>query len=210
MKRIVYSILMAMSIASMAARTPISQWFTTMPDSVMPLLTKNNRLDFIDFLDSKMEAVVTNRMDGKSRMERLTDDYLLVSYTQSSNVEMKLLPVNDTTDVLCMVTTLKTTVNDSRVCFFDEGWRPLDSSEHFMEPTLKDFRTDEVSDSADMAWKKLDVPFKSYSLSPDHTILTCRITAVDYLNKEDRQAVLPYLKCDSITYSWENGRFVAL
>ena len=35
--------------------------FKNMPDSICPLLSAVNRADFIDFLESKMKAEVTNR-----------------------------------------------------------------------------------------------------------------------------------------------------
>ena len=208
MKRIVYLLVcLVMGAAAGVARNPIRQWFAVMPDSVMPLLTKNNRLDFIDFLDCNMEAVVTNRMDGKSRMEVLTEDYLLVRYTPSCDVAMKLLAVDDTTDVLCMVTTVKAAVSDSRVAFFDGAWRPLETEDFFKEPQLDDFRSVERSDSADAAWKKMDTYFKTYSLSPDEPVLTCRLTTMDYLGREDRKVVEPYLKSDSIVYRWSLGKW---
>ena len=81
-------------VASLAwAKMPVRQWIVSMPDSVMPLLTRNNRLDFIDFVDSGMEAVVTNRLDGKSRMTMLSEDFASIEYTKSSVVAMKLLPL---------------------------------------------------------------------------------------------------------------------
>ena len=192
------------------ARTPMRQWLVSMPDSVMPLLTKNNRLDFVDFLDCGMEAVVTNRLDGKSRMTKLTGDYLHISYTGTSDVEMKLLPVNDTADVLCMVTTMKAAVCDSRVAFFDEAWHPLDVAEFFDVPRLEAFRSTHRTDSADAAWAKMDIYLKRYSLSPDEAVLVCRLTTLDYLNREDRKAVAPYMKREEIVYRWAGGRFVEL
>ena len=36
--------------------------FVAMPDSVLPLLTKTNRMDCIDFLDSNMKAEVISMM----------------------------------------------------------------------------------------------------------------------------------------------------
>lgn len=209
MRRILYALLLLVSMAEVTvARTSMRQWFAAMPDSVMPLLTKNNRLDFVDFLDCGMEAIVTNRLDGKSQMKSLTEDYLFISYTGVSDVEMKLLPVSDTVDVLCMVTTMKTAVRDSRVEFFDKAWCPLETKEFFGAPQLDDFRTAERSDSADMAWKKMDVYFKVYALSPDEAVLTCRLTTLDYLNREDRKAVTPYLKAGSLVFRWVDGRFV--
>ena len=209
MKRILYVVLLLVLTAEVAvSRTTMRQWFAAMPDSVMPLLTKNSRLDFVDFLDCGMEAVVTNRLDGKSQMKVLAEDYLSMSYTGVSDVEMKLLPVGDTADVLCMVTTMKTAVRDSRVEFFDKAWRPLDGKEFFTAPRLDDFRTAERNDSADVVWKKIDVFFKTFALSPDEAVLTCRLTALDYLNREDRKAVMPYVKAEAIEYRWVDGRFV--
>ena len=138
MRRILYTFfLLFVMLLQVGARTPMRQWLTSMPDSVMPLLTQNNRLDFIDFFDARMEAVVTNLMDGKSCMDTLTDDYVRISYTQSCEVAMKLLPVNDSTDVLCMVTTAKAAIDDSRIAFFDEQWNPLPTVSYISEPCIE-------------------------------------------------------------------------
>ena len=127
MKRIVYAFLLLLPVLSQAeSRISMRDWMVAMPDSVMPLLSKNNRLDFIDFYDAKMEASVTNRLEGKSCMDVLTDDYVSIRYTKTTDVAMKLLPLNDTTDVLCMVTTVKASADDSRIAFFDSCWRPLE------------------------------------------------------------------------------------
>lgn len=204
-----YALCVFVLIADMTvARTPIRHWLVAMPDSVMPLLTKNNRLDFVDFLDCGMEAVVTNRLDGKSQMRTLTEDYLFMNYTGVSEVEMKLFPVSDTTDVLCMVTTMKVGVCDSRVDFFDEAWHPLDVTDFFDAPQSEAFRTAERNDSADAAWAKMDVYLKRYILSSGENVLACRLTTLDYLNLEDRKKVSPYLKTEEIVYRWEDGRFV--
>lgn len=190
------------------ARTPMRQWLVAMPDSVLPLLTKTNRLDFIDFFDYHMDAVVTNRMDGKSHLDTLTADYLLINYTRSCDVAMKLLPFNDSTDVLCMVTTVKAAVSDSRVAFFDEAWQPVAVERHFVAPQMGDFRTAERTDSANAAWNKMDVFFKTYHLVIDAPMLTCRLGTPDFLSRDDRSTVAPYLVTDSLVYSWTDGCFV--
>ena len=50
--------------------------FVNMPDSLSPLLTKVNREDCIDFLESKMKAQVENRFGKKSEMTDLSKDYI--------------------------------------------------------------------------------------------------------------------------------------
>ena len=208
MRRILYTLLLLVITSICAeARTPIRNWLVSMPDSVMPLLTKNNRLDFIDFYDAKMEAVVTNRLEGKSHMDMLTDDFVHFGYTKSSEVTMKLLPVNDSTDILCMVTTARAAVGDSRIAFFDDQWHPLDAVSYIHEPHIEDFRSTLQSDSAQWAWSKMDIFFRTYQLSAESTELKCVLTATEYLSKEDREEVVPYVRQEPLIYRWINNAF---
>ena len=208
-KRILYTCLLLLTILLQSpARTPMRSWLVAMPDSVLPLLTKNDRLDFIDFHDAGMEAVVTNRMEGKSSMDTLTDDFLHISYTRSTDVAMKLLPVNDTTDVLCMVTTVKASVDDSRIAFYDSQWRPLDVTSYVDEPSLVDFRSTLQGDSASWAWTGLDIFFRTYHLSAEDTAMQCVLTATGHLSEEEQQAVGSYVRREPITYRWTDGKFV--
>ena len=137
----------------------------------MPLLSKNNRLDFIDFYDAKMEASVTNRLEGKSCMDVLTDDYVSIRYTKTTDVAMKLLPLNDTTDVLCMVTTVKASADDSRIAFFDSCWRPLEVTSYIAEPNIEDFCSTVQGDSTEWVWSKIDVLLRTYHLCAKGTDL---------------------------------------
>lgn len=208
MKHTLYILLLScLSLTSLKANTPMREWFITMPDSIMPLLTKNNRLDFIDFIDSRMDAVVTNRLDGKSHMTQLTDDYLHIQYTKVNDITMKLLPVTDTTHVLCMVTTMNTSVRDSRIAFFAEGWKPMSTITHFAEPQKSCFITVEQNDSTRHTLQKLDIHFKTYTLSPKDNTLTCRLTTLDYLNNSDREAVKPHIR-EKLIYRWDGMKFV--
>ena len=209
MKRTLYTLfLLLVVLHQTVARTPMRQWLMLMPDSVMPLLTKNDRLDFIDFYDAQMAAVVTNRMDGKSRMDVLTDDFVRINYTQASDVEMKLLPINDSTDVLCMVTTVKAAVSDSRIAFFDAQWQPLSIVSYLTEPSMEDFRSSLQNDSVEWAWSKVDIFFRTYALCAERTELLSVFTATDYLSEDERAEVAPYVRQEPLLYRWINGKFV--
>ena len=210
MKRIVYGILLCVLfiVQPVKANHTISQWFALLPDSVMPLLTRNNRLDLIDFKACGMEATVTNRMDGNSCMSILTDNYLHLNYTASTDVEMKLLTLNDSTDVICVVTTVDGTVKDSRISFYDVEWKPLDMNSFFNKPTLRDFYPANSKVIAELLWQKVDVFFCTYHLSADTTALECRLTSIDNLFSDDKDLIMTYLGEQTfITYSWLEGKF---
>ena len=79
--------------------------FVNMPDSLSPLLTKVNREDCIDFLESKMRAQVENRFGKKSEMTDLSKDYIRMQMSPQTTWQMKLLALNDTTNIICTIST---------------------------------------------------------------------------------------------------------
>ena len=116
-KLVVFLFAVCMGIGSLSAQ-PAKTCFTNMPDSLSPLLTAVNRADFIDFLESKMKAEVTNRFGGKSEMTELTPDYIRVQVTPQSTWQMKLLSVNDSTRLICTVSTVCAPACDSHIKFY--------------------------------------------------------------------------------------------
>lgn len=101
--------------------------FAQMPDSLLPLLSQNNRLDCIDFIENNMPAKVKNRFDTYSELKALTADYLLLRPSAHSQVEMKLFPRAEQGDtILCMVHTVESrNAADSYVRFYDLAWNEL-------------------------------------------------------------------------------------
>ena len=105
--------------------------FKQMPDSLMPYLSKNDRLDFIDFLDSNMKAEVRNQFGGTSEMTSLTDDSLSIRMSNSLRTDILLLTVDEPVDscrqVVAMVETflVDSIHGESRVRFYSTDWKML-------------------------------------------------------------------------------------
>ena len=132
---LLFSILLSLS----ANAQNINSVFVSMPDSLSPLLTKVNRQDFADFLSSGMKAVVKNRFGGQSEMLKLTDDYLKLKTTEASSEEMKLLPLNDSVNVVCVVKTYNGPAEDSQVYFYSTDWKELPLCNFISLPGHEDF-----------------------------------------------------------------------
>lgn len=184
--------------------------FVAMPDSVTPLLTKVNREDCIDFLDSNMKAVVKNRFGNVAEMKVLTDDYVLMQTSEVGTLEMKLLPLADSTKVICMVKTVNVPVADSSVRFYTSDWsQQLDVKEFLQLPSMDAFflPNDSLKDEAILTRKKADMHLMKAQLSKENTSLTFTYTTPDYLNEEDREKLLPHLRKEPIVLRWSEGKF---
>lgn len=184
--------------------------FVAMPDSVTPLLTKVNREDCIDFLDSNMKAVVKNRFGNVAEMKVLTDDYVLMQTSEVGTLEMKLLPLADSTKVICMVKTVNVPVADSSVRFYTSDWsQQLDVKEFLQFSSMDAFflPNDSLKDEAILTRKKADMHLMKAQLSKEDTSLTFTYTTPDYLNEEDREKLLPHLRKEPIVLRWSEGKF---
>ena len=194
-KLIVFLFVVGMGIGSLSAQLA-KTCFTNMPDSLSPLLTAVNRADFIDFLESKMKAEVTNRFGGKSEMTELTPDYIRVQVTPQSTWQMKLLSVNDSTRL---------------IKFYTTGWEELPAASYLASlPNMNDFILP-ASDTVDVyryqnARLQADMLLMKADLSGKDATLTFTFTTPDYMEKEAAEKLKPFLR-DPIIYTWKEGKF---
>lgn len=207
MKRIFPLLLLLWAVQADAARR-MRDVFAAMPDTVLTLMTKNNRLDCIDFIENNMEAKVRNRFDGQTVLRAMTDDYLDLQLTASCRVEMKLLPVADSVSYICMVRTYSSPEKESVVTLYTQDWKPLPADKYLTPPAYKAFWT--MNDTIDVSeterlQRLQDMHFVTAELSRDSMLLTFRLqpACTDKDESARMQAVLR-----PVVYAWRGGRFV--
>lgn len=110
-----------------------------MPDTLVPYLKQNARLDFIDFMDSDMKAEVNNDLGGKSQLTELTDDFASFSLNPASQIQLRLLDVDEAIDdarqIICMVRTYGSDVRESTIGFYSVRWNLLPSAKRIVLPS---------------------------------------------------------------------------
>ena len=209
MKRLIFSILICV-IALGAKAQDMAAVFISMPDQNIPQLENAWRKDLVDLYKSGKEARLKNTMNGFSSLDSLTSDYLSLKATERSTIEMKLLPLVNNTNVICMVRTVNGPVADSQVEFFTTDWEPLAVSDLFTPVDADWFikeDTDKNSNAFQDAASRLDMNLIQYNLSPDNLTLTATYTTPLYLSKEDRKKVTPFIKDSPKVYTWEKFHF---
>ena len=184
-------------------------FFINIPDSLCPLLTKVNREDCIDLLSSKMKAQVENRFGQKSEMTDLSKDYIRMQMTPETSWQMKVLALNDTTNVICTVATACAPACDSSIRFYTTDWKLLTDHSFITLPVMSDFlitpdstsiyEFDEASRSADILLMKVD-------MNKENTELAVTLSTPDYMSKETAEKLKPFLR-RPVVYHWKNGAF---
>ena len=211
--KIVVSLLAAVGIGMVSpvfAQQEVKTLFVNMPDSLSLFLTSVNRADCIDFLESKMKAKVENRFGKESEMTDLTKDYIRMQMSSQSNWQMKLLALNDTTQVICMVSTVCAPACDSSIRFYSTEWKELPVADFIAAwPKMDDFIL--TPDSASIyefedARLKADMFLMKMDLSKTDTSLTFTFATPEYMETEAAEELKPFLR-RPIVYGWKDGKF---
>ncbi len=197
MRKIILIILAVFGVynPSFAQKVKMRDVFANMPDSIFPLITKNNRLDCIDFIENDMPAQVKNRVEEPIELKSLTENYLKLKMSEVSHAEMKLITVSDTSQLICVVKTYAGPVMDSSVRFYTQDWEVADIPIAMpdVEAFISGVPEAEQNHRRDVVAMLHDMPFVAMSLSPDNELLILSLQAGELIKKE-REWVMPYLK----------------
>lgn len=202
MKKIlsIFIFVFAAATVNVAAQT-IRDLFVEMPDSLLPHLTENDRLDCIDFLDAGMEARVMNVFDSYSELETLADDYLLLRTSDSGTMQVKLLPAGSDT-IICIIHTLCAEACDSRVNFYNMDWTP--AAVNFEMPAISDFFI--PGDSAEYFIERADIYLVELKMLPKNNDIVAEYTLPNYMPHEEAQRMAAHLR--PVRYRWKGGRYM--
>lgn len=180
-----------------------SKVFAEIPLEVLDMIRPSTRLDMLDYYNQADSLIAAqDALGGQSRLEQVTDDYLKVSVTPVSTLEIKLLPYKN--DLIIM--TLYTVAEDTVVRFLDSDLNFLPADKFLKTPNLKDFFN---LKNSGMSYSELKekIPFESivYCSGPGDVPLTAKLTTLSVLSKEDRDILIP-LFIPSLTSIWK-GKF---
>ena len=154
--------------------------YANAPDSIFPLLTKNNRLDQIDFRENNMQAVVKNKYDDRVELLVLNDQYLKLQLSEHSIVEMRLY--SDST--FCMVQTYSGPAPDSRIRLFDTDWNELPQT--IEKPAVADFLSEDIDTDVRLALQAL--PLVKASLSENDNCITFELQTSELTREQQKLA----------------------
>jgi len=130
MKKLFLLVMAVLLSVSVQSKTLRDLWLS-MPDSLLPTLNKNLRLEFMDLVDMQVKPEVKNLLGEECLMDSVTSDFLEVTTSSSAQIQMGLLPQASGDSVLCVVKTYSAPEKESVVKFYNQQWQELPCKNFF-------------------------------------------------------------------------------
>lgn len=203
-----------MAVCTVSQAQDMKEIFTEMPDSILPLLSRNDRLDCVDFIENGIENTVINALKGQSRLTFLSPSIAKVQLSEQVEVQLNKLNTstqNDGDYIICMIHSVKANICNSVIKFYNKDWKPLGASQF-----IKTFQTEDFfpkpEDMDDLQYQNLlnlsEHAFIQAEFTDDST-LNITYRSSNYNDEQYREKVLPYVQ-PSMTMTWDktSHRFV--
>ena len=170
-----------------------------MPDSILPYLSKSQRTELADYVEMKAEPAVLSTFGDSVRIERMTNNYLLLKANDATRLEIKLLDNN----TLALVQTWMAPAAESKLSLFNLQWQPKEAVVDYKVNIVK---PDSMSDEDFADLKTLMSPrLKEYRLSADNNSLSVSWN-YPLLSKKDVKRVTELLKTQVLNWTGKDFR----
>ena len=194
--------MLVFSVETSLGKTMREVWID-MPDSITMYLTKSMRTELADYVDMKVSAATKNAIGDTVRIDTLTSDYIAITLSESSKLEMKLLP-RDGSNIICMVRTYYGTAAESIISFWQLDWQQLPD---ISMPALENIELIKKPDSLSVTeFNKIKAMISpkmiEMRLSPDDNSLLLSYSLPD-VNKEESELIKSILVQKKINWNGE-------
>ena len=212
MKKLKYILCACMMMASLGMEAKsMKDLLVSMPDSMMPTLNSNMRLEFAELQEMGVKAEVKNLLGEVSVMDTLTQDFVQVRMSKVSTLQMKKLPMENGDSVLCVVKSFAGPEKESELYFFNQEWKVLDASRFLGGKRIEDLaetliqKPDTMSESRFADLKAMVEPKMVSALRlQNENALVVRL-ASPLLSADDKKAVNA-IKLQR-KFNWSNESF---
>lgn len=180
------------------ARTA-GDFFVEAPDSELPLLDVNTRMDMLDYFTNGFSTPSKNVYEGSSRVLSAEDRRIELQLSRDASMQIGVTSVKGDT-LIAVVETVLTPVADSSVRFYHTDWSPVKKQPQM--PGIEAF-TPKGTPAVDMP----DMLFVVADIDPSTGYITFRNTTPGYYAESDRPEGLKLMR-SSVTMRYDGKKYV--
>ena len=175
----------------------VDKYYVNMPDELNPTLSKQNRLELIEYHKAGRGDSIANRFGNEVFLLSLDtmNNCMAVKNTVSSTFEMKVMKLNETTQSIGIIRTVCGSICQSSVEFYDTAWHQIPLQ--FIMPKSVNWLNEASLSTAtvDQQWVRnvLRTSFISLSFDTNKQQITAKNNSLEFLSESDRKIISPFV-----------------
>lgn len=134
MKTLLLTVIMALYASSTSSQTAIENIIGTIPKQIVPYLTDSQLKEQAHDAGLNMTAkgeekdrndtlvIIKNVFGGSTTIDSLSNNFAIINLNSVTDLQIRILPYNDSTQILCVVKTVNKPIKESIVNFYTTDW----------------------------------------------------------------------------------------
>lgn len=207
MKKILLSLsLVCLSFQASLLAQDMSSLFLTVPDKILIGVDAENKDKLVA---NQGDTVVVNSIfEGEIKRVAMTNDFISLETSDSGTLQMKLLPLINNSNIVCVVNTVCGKACDSYIRFFSTEWVELSADNLFPEIDVNWFIK---ANESDQEYRNnilaLDMHPTRFELHANDLTLSVIPEFKKYLSVDEEKVLDAYLTDVPKVFTWDRSSF---
>lgn len=182
----------------------VEKWYVNMPDGLNPTLSKQNRLELLEYYKAGQGDSVINRYGNQARLVAFDsiNQSLVVKNTPNSIFEMKMFNLVDSTKVIGIISTVCAPICQSSIQFYDTAWNSI-PIQLTMPKAIEWLNMDSLENkNVDKKWvgNLLENSFITLTFDAVNNTLVAKNNSMEFMSEIDRKLILPFMNDKPFVY----------
>ena len=209
-KTLLFAFLCTISFSANAQK--VGELFLSMPDKILPTLSKQQRFEMLEYSKLNRRDSVKNKFNVYVSIQHYDSINQLITFNTTKNnlTEIKVFEMEDATPVVAIINTVLQPVRLSTIQFYNTNWQPMMLFTDI--PTAKQWLISENTENAeiDLDWlnKHLENSYLSFTFSKEKPAIKVENHLVDFLSIEDKKIIANLLSNKPLIYKLSHKQFV--
>lgn len=210
MKRItILTILLVTFLLNSYGQT-LSEVVKSMPDNIIWGLTAEQKEEILAQNTDSIVTVTGNSLYNKYTRNNISNTFISIQTSDAGNVQIKLLPLINNTNIICVVKTVCKDFCDSNISFYTQDWTEINDKSLFPIPELSWFiksDIDKYSDEYKNTIAVVDILPIKLNLFPNSNSIQIELNIEKYLDEKSYKALTSFLQNSPKVLEWDRTKF---
>lgn len=212
MRILFLSLLLFLNVFTVFAQKDIKEIIKNIPEEIIPYIQDGQRAEIYKFIESNDTFKIKNTLNGTTSIDSIGKGFAKISLNDIADLQIRLFPYQDSTEIICLVKTIYKPVKESIVQFFSSEWNKIDEDFNLPQTKDTDLLIESFIERPDSMSKKQFIELSSYI---DPIIINADVSSTDYtieynlslpfIQEKQSKEIKAIIKQN--TFKWDGRKF---